>query len=505
MKLITVVVIISDMRIDLQQPPPQARTLEEAQALIDELWLLLRVLASQNEEQVQLLGKQTQLIEEQSKRIDALEEKLRTNSRNSSKPPSTDRHKGKRARPPAGESRPAGAQPGHVGRARELLTEEQVTHFHDCPPESRCECGGQVNLSGLVWRHQVIDVPPVVPMVTEYRLYAGVCRRCGKRHEASLPPGVSARMTGPRLLALIGTLSGGYRLSRRLVQGLLRDVFRIDISLGALSQSEAVLSAALAPVVQEAHDYVQQAPVVHGDETGHREQGGGQWMWVAIAGMVSVFLACAHRNAEAARDMLGAGFAGILVSDRYAAYAWIDRERRQLCWAHLLRDFAKIAERSGVAGRIGEELIELTKRMFRFWHAVRNGHLSREGFVCHMLFLRERIEQTLRQGSNCGESRTANTCKALLKMRQALWTFVRVPGIEPTNNLAERTLRHYVIWRKISFGAQSERGAQYMARMMTVVGSCKLQGRNILDFVTQTVQAHWGSGGTPSLVKPVAG
>jgi transposase len=493
------------MEINLQQPPPQAGTLEEAQALINELWPLLRAFATQNQEQTQRLETQGGLIEEQAQRIDLLEEKLRTNSRNSSKPPSSDPHKGKAAKTHAKGKRKPGGQPGHAGKARELLAEEHVTHFHDCRPESHCACGGRVAVNGLVGRHQVIDVPPIAPTVTQYRLYGGRCRRCGKLHEAALPPGVSMRMAGPRLLALIGTLTGGYRLSRRLVRGLLQDVFGLSISLGAISESEAVLHAALAPVAQEAHDHVQRSPVVHSDETGHREKGRGQWMWVAIGGMVSVFMACLHRNAQAAKDMLGMGFAGILVSDRYGAYTWVDTGRRQLCWAHLLRDFKKISERSGKSGRIGEELIELTNRMFRFWHAVRDGRLCREMFVCHMDFLGARIVQTLRQGSECGESHTANTCRNVLKMRQALWTFVETPGIEPTNNLAERTLRHYVMWRKISLGTQSRRGSEYVARRMTVVGSCKLQGRNILDFVTQAVRAHWGNGKAPSLVHPAAG
>jgi transposase len=334
--------------------------------------------------------------------------------------------------------------------------------------------------------------------------YAGAAAS-GKRHEACLPPGVSSRMTGPRLLALIGVLTGGYRLSRRMTQGLLQDVFGLSISLGAISQGEAVLSAALDPIAQQAHAHIRQAPVVHGDETGHKEKGRTQWMWVAIAGMVSVFMACARRNAQAAKDMLGVGFAGILVSDRYGAYAWVDTERRQLCWAHLLRDFTRIAERSGKAGRIGAELVELSNRMFRFRHAVKSGRLRRAGFACHMLFLQARIEATLRQGSDCGDSHTARTCWNVLNRKQALWTFVETPGVEPANNLAEWTLRHYVIWRKISFGTQSGLGSQYAARMMTVVGSCKLQGRNVLDFMTQAVRAHWGSGVAPSLVPPYPG
>ena len=497
--------IITSMEIDLTKSAPQVQTLEEAQALINALWSVLRKQGKQIEEQARRIEGQARRIEEQARRIEELEEKLNTNSRNSSKPPSTDQGKGKAPKPPASSGKKAGGQPGHAGKGRALLAPEHVTHFHDCYPDKRCDCGGEIRTSRLSWRHQVIDVPEIKPVVTQYCLYAGTCQGCGKQHEAALPPGVSPRLAGPRLLALIGTLTGGYRLSKRLVQGLLQDLFQIDVSLGTISQSEELLSAALAPIAQEAHEYIKHAPAVHADETGHKEKGQKQWMWVAIAGMVSVFLARAARSAQVAQELLGDRFAGILISDRYAAYHWVDPLRRQLCWAHLLRDFTKISERSGVAGQVGEDLLAHTHRIFRFWYCVRDGTLSRDGFACHMLFLQAQVEAALRRGGACGESRTANTCKRILKVKDALWTFVDTPGIEPTNNLAERTIRSYVIWRKISFGTQSKRGSLYMERMMTAVGSCKLQGRNILDFLTQAVQAHCGNGVPPSLVPAAAG
>jgi transposase len=474
------------MRIDLLQPAPRARTLEEAQALIDALWDLLRTQAGQ--------------IEEQARRIQVLEEQRHLNSRNSSRPPSTDPGRYPPSKKPPSGRKPGG-QPGHPGKGRALLAAEHVTQAHDCHPGPCHACGGAVRISGLCARHQVIDLPPMAPVVTEYRLYAGVCRQCGRHGEASLPTGVSARVAGPRLLALIGTLTGGYRLSKRLTQGLLADLFGIDLSVGALSQGEATLAAAIEPIVQEAHRHVQQAPVVHADETGHQQRGVRHWMWLMVAGAVSVFLARASRSATAARELLGAGFAGILVSDRYAGYAWVDASRRQLCWAHLLRNFTRMAEKSGAAGRIGDELIAHAKRMFAFWYRVRDGTLSRAMFACHMLFLRDRIEAALRRGAGCPHAETARTCRHILRLRRALWTFVDTPGVEPTNNLAERTLRSYVIWRKVSFGTQSVRGSLYMERIMTVVGSCKLQGRNILDFLTLAVQAHWGNGSAPSLVR----
>ena len=465
------------MRFDFQKPPPQARTLEEAQSLINALWLLLRQL---------------------SDRIDVLEERLATNSRNSSTPPSADVHRPPAKKASTGKKR--GAQPGHPGRARALLPSDAVTQAHDCRPGPCPTCGGAVHVTGLLSRHQVIDLPPMQPVVTEYRLLAGRCGLCGHVCEASLPPGVSRRVTGPRLLAAIGALTGAWHLSRRQTQGLLADLFGIELSVGAISEGEAEIGAALEGAVAEAHAPVQGAPVVHADETGHKQCGARHWLWLVATQCVAVFLTAATRSTQAAKAALGDRFAGILVSDRYGAYVWVDAQHRQLCWAHLLRDFTKMAERSGASGRIGDELIALTQRLFACWHRVRDGTLRHALFDIQMPFLRHRIETLLQEGAACRHPSTARPCRHMLKLRHALWTFLESPGVEPTNNHAERTLRRFVIWRKISFGTQSARGSRYVERIMTVVGSCKLQGRNVLDFLTQAIAAHWGHGTAPSLV-----
>ena len=477
------------------EPAPQVATLEEARELIQVLWLKL----AEQSNQIEALVLQ---VEAQAKQIKALEEKLNTNSRNSSKPPSTDPRSGKKK---TGSGKKAGGQPGHVGRGRTFFSEEQVDQTHLLYPERQCGCGGKVSITRLHRRHQTIDIPQIKAHITEYQLYAGACQGCGKQHEAVLPMDVSGKLVGPRLLALIGTLTGGYRLSKRLVQGLLQDVFRIELSVGLISQSEALISAALQTIVQEAHAHIRQAAVVHSDETGHKEKGKKQWMWVAIAGMVSVFMARAARSADIAKELLGNAFAGILVSDRYSAYTWVDAARRQWCWAHLLRDFTKISERSGVAGQVGEQLLELTKRMFRYWHRVRDGTLSREKFIPCMTHIQAKMEAALQRAVLHGDAKTANTCKGILKLKTALWTFVSTPGVDPTNNLAERTIRGYVIWKKTSFGTQSKRGSVYMERMMTTVGSCKLQGRNVLEFLTHAVRARVGNGTMPSLLPAGAG
>ena len=489
---------LTRMNIDLSQPVPRVRTLEEAQALIDALWALAQTQARRIEEQSRQIEQQARQIDALNQRVAALDERLRTNSRNSSASPSTDPHRPPSKKPSTGKKR--GAQPGHPGKARTLLPPDQVTHAHDCRPGACPACGGAVRITGLCSRHQIIDLPSMAAAVTEYRLFAGRCRCCGRVCEASLPPGVSSRVTGPRLLATIGALTGAYHLSKRQAQGLLADLFGIDLSVGAISEGEAEIGEALGGIVAHAHAHVQTAPVVHADETGHKERGARHWLWLVATQYVAVFLAAATRSAQAARAALGEGFAGILVSDRYAAYAWVEAQRRQLCWAHLLRDFTKMAERSGASRRIGDEMLVCARRMFACWHRVRDGTLSRKVFGYEMPFLRHRIETLLQEGADCRHPHTARTCRHILKQRHALWTFLDTPGVEPTNNHAERTLRGFVIWRKISFGTQSARGSCYVERIMTVTGTCKLQGRNIIDFLTQAIQAHWGHGKAPSLV-----
>lgn len=253
--------------------------------------------------------------------------------------------------------------------------------------------------------------------------------------------------------------------------------------------------------VDEAKEYVKVQPVVHADETGHKEQGKRYWTWVAVASSVAVFLIRASRGAKVAKELLGESFLGTLISDRCSAYAWV--MKRQLCWSHLIRDFVKIAERSGEASRAGLFLLAYSKRLFMYWHRFREGKFTRQKFQGLMWGIMKQVEFLLLKGSVCGESKTQNTCKRLLKVKSALWTFVLEEGVEPTNNLAERTIRPLVIWRKKSFGTQSPGGSRFLERIMTVASSCRLQGRNVLDFVEQSVQAYFTQQKPPSLLPDV--
>ena len=436
---------------------------------------------------------------ELDKRIQDLENKLGQNSRNSSKPPSSDppsvqRPSGK----PSGRKR--GGQPGHKGRTRTLLPMEEVNHVLDVKPDSCQRC--KTPLEGedpSPQRHQVTEIPPISPEVTEYRLHALGCPCCGKVTRAELPPGVSWSAFGGRLQAMIGICSGAYRLSKRTIEELMMDFFGVNISLGSVSACEESVSEALEAPIAEARNYVQEQSVAYADETGWKEGNKKAWLWVAVTNVVTVFMIHAGRGKVAAQALLGQ-FAGILVSDRWNAYNVWDVWMRQLCWAHLKRNFEAFVDRGGRAAKIGKALLLEVKTMFGWWYRIRDGTLERSSFRTYMSPLRQRVEALLREGAECRESKTEKTCRRILKLAPALWTFVRIEGVEPTNNTAERAVRPGVLWRKGSFGTDSPRGSRFAERMMTTVATCKQQGKNVLDYVTSAVDSSLRGESSPSLL-----
>jgi transposase len=280
----------------------------------------------------------------------------------------------------------------------------------------------------------------------------------------------------------------------------LEDLFRLSIGVATVKRAEETVSAALQAPVTEAKAYIQKQDLVNCDETSHAECGKKKWTWVAIANTVAVFLIAGSRSAKAAKELLGEAFKGTVGSDRYRAYAWIAAVCRQVCWAHLKRDFKKIAERPGKSRGIGLRLLVYTKRLFHAWHEVRDGTLTREQFKEIMGPICQKVELLLIRGGQIENSKTKGTCLEMLKMKEALWTFIHTVGMEPTNNIAERVLRKIVIWRKVCFGTWSTEGTLYLERVMTVVATCRLQNRSVFNFLRDAIQAHLSNSTPPSLL-----
>jgi len=427
--------------------------------------------------------------------VAALREQLNRNSRNSSQPPSSDGPEvPPKPRRRAKSRRKRGAQPGHQGVRRKLVPIEQVKEEHDVKSDVCRRCGQALEGEDPEpYRHQVTEIPEVVAEVTEYRLHTLTCPECRAETRAELPGGVPQGAFGPRLQAMVSLLSGRYHLSKRDTQSIMDDFFQADVSLGSVPALEQRTSEALCEPVEQAREYVKTQPVVNMDETGWREANQKAWLWVTATPLVSVFLIRLSRGGKVAREMLGETFQGIVGSDRWSAYNWLITLLRQFCWAHLLRDFQAFVERGGESNSIGEALLAQTDLMFEWWHKVRDGTMDRATFQFKMQPVQCQVGQLLRQGTNCDHSKTAGTCRDILKREQALWTFVRVEDVEPTNNLAERQIRPGVLWRKNSFGTQSESGSRFAERIMSVVATLKQQHRNALDYLTQVCNAaNWG-------------
>ena len=280
----------------------------------------------------------------------------------------------------------------------------------------------------------------------------------------------------------------------------MQTVFHTDISLGSIPAQEDQVSAALSEPVQAVQTYVQQQPAQNVDETSWREKTKRAWLWINTTPLVTLFLVLATRGAKGAQRILGPVVKGIVGSDRWSGYNWLDPQQRQLCWAHLKRDFQALVERGGESERIGRALLEQVEQMFGLWHRVRDGTLSRADFQTAMQPIQTHVGNLLREGAALACDKTRRTCENILKLEVALWTFVRLEGIEPTNNSAERGLRRAVLWRRRSFGTQSEDGSHFVERVLTAVTTLRQQKRDVLDYLTQACAAAMCRDTAPSLL-----
>ena len=473
------------------------------------------LILSQHEEIELLRSQLTALATE----LASLRERIGRSSRNSSKPPSSD---GLGFKPPErrkGSGRNRGGQPGHPGSGPELLPIERVDEVVDHHPDACRRCGTLLQEVGEdpdPMRHQVIEIPPITPLVIEHRLHRLVCPCCSTSTCATLPADVEASHYGPRLSALVGLLGSAFPLSFSKTQALLQQLVGVEMSRGAIARVRQRLSAALAEPMAQALAAARQQPVAYVDETGaptgntdgNNPTGKRGWQWVMVTPLVTVFLQGLSRSTAAAIELLGSAFGGIVVSDRFSAYNHLPIQQRQLCWAHLIRDLTAIAERPGASAEFGAELLGLQQQLFGLWHRYKEGKIDWPALQQSCRPIRQAFETTLQQVVELGYQRgertpwasTVRTCQQLQKVTDGLWTFLENEGIEPTNNAAERALRQSVIQRKISHGVQSTSGGVCRSRLLTVTTTLRQQGRDVWEFLEQAWIAHHSGGVMPSLL-----
>lgn len=429
-------------------------------------------------------------------RVRLLEEQLAKNASNSSLPPSANPPQAPKpvVKTPSGKK--PGAQPGHPPTLQRRLPPERLQQVILFVPATCRRCGHDLpqeagpNDPEPSW-HQVAELPQLAAHLTEYQGHARICPVCQAVSHAAIPADLCRHSFGPNRAATLAYFVGCHRVSRRGVEEIAGAVFDVPVSLGSVCHLEEQMSQALAPAHAEAVAAVRATEVKHADETSWSQAGKRRWLWLAATTTVAAFVVHARRSLAGLQALLGEVIAGIVVSDRWKVYEVLPDGRRQLCWAHLIRDFRALSARRGTSRRLGEDLLALSGVLFEYWPKVRDGTMSRQGFVREVLSaIRPDVMSLLRRGLRCRCAATRGTCRELLAWEESLWTFAFVEGVEPTNNHAERVLRGAVLWRKGSFGSTSEGGCRFVERILTVAQTLRLQGRPVLAYLYEALCAH---------------
>lgn len=420
-----------------------------------------------------------------------LRARLNQNSRNSSRPPSSDPPSAPARPPSARTGRKPGGQPGHEGASRRVFAPEEIDRTIPLRPSRCAKCHKSLASRGTTRgeprRVQVVEIPEVAATVTEYVLEGVCCPDCGCVTHAEAPSDVTG-CVGPRLQSILAVLTGRYRGSRREVAEMARELFgpKAAISVGWLSALEADTAAALEPAYEQARRAVQGASLVHADETSFPEKFKKGWLWTASTADVVFFLHDRERSARAARRLLGA-FRGVLVTDRWKSYRHSPR-RRQICLAHLKRNWQGLVDRGGAAAKIGAAALKILAKVFDLSAACEEGRIPFRSLRRKVSKLRLQLFDVLCKGERCKDSKAAGMSRDVLSLFPCIWTFTRHEGCPTTNNLAERRIRPAVLWRKGSFGTQSDRGSRFLERILTVVQTLRIQGRSLVGFIAESIR-----------------
>jgi len=401
--------------------------------------------------------------------------------------------------------RTPGAQGGHPAHLKRRLPPERVHEVVRFVPERCRRCAARLPQEAgrddppPTW-HQVAELPPLAAEITEYQGCYRTCPCCGEVNHAAIPEGLRGHGVGPRLSATLSYLAGSHGMSKRGLEEVAEAVFDVPLALGTVANLEAEMSAALAGAHREALEAVAAAAVKNVDETGWKERGKKRWLWVAATTTLAAFVISPWRNLKALIRLVGSEFVGVLCSDRWRAYDEWPLMRRQVCWAHLKRNWEGLVERGGRAQAIGEACLEIHRRVFELWHLYRGGGMTYRQLDEAMAPLMLALQEVLLTGRRSRDRRLARHCGRVLEVSPALWAFLVCAGVEPTNNHAERVLRPAVLWRRRSFGCHSADGCRFVERMLTVVQSLRLQKRSVLSFLHETLRAHRSGAQMPRLV-----
>lgn len=458
----------------------------------------------------QFIGAMLMVVDQQQQQLTQLHAqvadltaRLQQHSQNSSKPPSSD--------PPSAPPRPArtprgcpkGGQPGHPRHERPDPVPDQIDTVRDHHPPTCPHCQDALSPTlrdaCAVRTQYVWELPLVRPHVTAHHYHTVCCPGCGDLVTAERPADVPPGSFGPQTAATVALLHGRYRLSDREIPALLHDLYRLPLSLGSVVSLQQIVSCALAPAYAAIQTIVQQQPHLNMDETGWKEAGKRRWLWVAVSRVATLFHVATSRGGKVITTLVGTAFAGVVTSDRLKSYRVLVVDRRQICWAHLIRNLLALAERNGQLGAWATDMLAQIEVLFALWHVFRNERIDRATLVASMQPVQATVRAILARGQRRYDQ-AQGLSDELMELWPALWTFVSVEGVEPTNNAAEQALRPAVLWRKGCFGAHSAAGNTFVERILTVAATCRQQERHLLTFLTMAVDAYWQGQPAPTLV-----
>ena len=439
-------------------------------------------------------------IESLETEVSELKRLIGMNPQNASLPPSSEHpHTKKRMPKRKSSGRKRGGQKGHTKHQRTLVPSEQVTETITLRPPHCRRCGQ--NLQGNdpdPLRHQIFELPEIQPVITEYQRHRLWCSCCGISTTAALPDGVPEGQTGPRLVAFTALLMAYFRQSKRRTALFLEALCNIPCSAGLTVKLQNTTTRALRPCYEQMRHALPRSDAVAMDETPAKEANHKAWLWTAVTKRFTLFHIADTRAADVAKELLGKDFSGIVTSDRYGGYDWI--RRQQLCWAHLLRDFQSLIDAGGKAKTVGQRLRTDARQLFHHWHRYRAGTITRQTMRRTIRKLWWPVYDALEMGTLKLHGREAGMCRHIFDRFDSLWTFLDHEHVEPTNNASERALRHAVIWRKLSFGTQSDSGSRFVETLLSVIETCRQQNRNVFAFVTKAVQAYFNRNPAPKLL-----
>jgi transposase len=444
-------------------------------------------------------------VRELREQVLKLQARLNRNSSNSSKPPSSDPPSSPPRTNKAPSGRKPGGQPGHEPHRCERQPKQCVARTVEYWPDHCDKCDRTFSAKAEAgdpeshW-HQVWEIPSISAELVEHLAHGRSCA-CGHVTWAKIPAAIGRSIVGPNLAAILTYMVGRCHESKRLVQEFAVAVFGVRLSLGTISNLEREMQDALKPGYDEAMAAVRAAETKNVDETGWYEKSRLCWLWTAATKTVAVFQIHAKRGQEGLKAFLGEVVQGIVSSDRWGGYARLPLHWRQICWAHLKRDFQKLVDSGNAAAlKTGRAGLCVVNELFVIWHGYKEGKFGRRTLRNRMEPVKARLRRILSRGRDGPDPATARFCKRILKLGAALWTFIEHEGVEPTNNHAERVLRPAVLWRKRSFGNHSADGCRFAERILTVTQTLRLQGRPVLDYLRDAIIAHRSGNMPPSLV-----